>query len=537
MFYDDQVAAMAPGEPGTFFVARRAAARDSPSRRTHDAASDVGSARHRGLRFTTAGFPARSRAGRTGWLEVAPRPRQVLGVAASAVLQSPEGPYVLAWSGHGYTFDKRPIEIGETFFKEGIAVVLSGLAPHDRVVGARHLLRRRGSPPGRPTPGSLRWMSCRDCPAGLLVRPPSLDGHRRRRWAWRSAGELARRGLARDVIPDLADPQIGLVADWMGHPAPEVAATVTQRADRGARRTCPVPRRSAARRWPGWPTSTWCSASADGLDAAPAEIVGAPGAARAPRCRPTFASTSGRRASSTGWVFEYALTDPRAVSSPLRAAPVPGGRAPPGAGRDPGRRRGRLGRRRSSAGADRRQAARAARARPGVHRRRCGAAARVRRPARPGARRRRARSPISRRCRARRRRRCACATSRWCALTEDMPTGLADLAGRPRGGGYRHCPARREHRDARRPGQAHDRPRGAQAAPPRRGSGAARLRRRRRRPRLDHLRSLGPGDARARTLLRALGEEIGVVVLVILMFLLHARSALVPLVTLPFVCC
>jgi Cu(I)/Ag(I) efflux system membrane protein CusA/SilA len=38
-----------------------------------------------------------------------------------------------------------------------------------------------------------------------------------------------------------------------------------------------------------------------------------------------------------------------------------------------------------------------------------------------------------------------------------------------------------------------------------------------------------------RTLLRALGEEVAVVVLVILVFLLHARSALVPLTTLPIV--
>jgi Cu(I)/Ag(I) efflux system membrane protein CusA/SilA len=37
------------------------------------------------------------------------------------------------------------------------------------------------------------------------------------------------------------------------------------------------------------------------------------------------------------------------------------------------------------------------------------------------------------------------------------------------------------------------------------------------------------------TLLRALGEEVGVVVLVILLFLLHGRSALVPLMTLPLV--
>ena len=54
--------------------------------------------------------------------------------ALSPVLQSPEGPYVLAWSGHDYTFEKRPIEIGETFLKQGFAVVLSGLQPNDRVV-------------------------------------------------------------------------------------------------------------------------------------------------------------------------------------------------------------------------------------------------------------------------------------------------------------------------------------------------------------------------------------------------------------------
>jgi len=41
-------------------------------------------------------------------------------------------------------------------------------------------------------------------------------------------GDLARRGLARDVVPDLADPQIALVADWMGHPAPDVAAAVAK---------------------------------------------------------------------------------------------------------------------------------------------------------------------------------------------------------------------------------------------------------------------------------------------------------------------
>src|SRR5258708_22316680 len=41
------------------------------------------------------------------------------------------------------------------------------------------------------------------------------------------SGEAGRRSLRRDIVPDLADPQIGVVADWMGHPAPQVAAAVT----------------------------------------------------------------------------------------------------------------------------------------------------------------------------------------------------------------------------------------------------------------------------------------------------------------------
>jgi hypothetical protein len=72
--------------------------------------------------------------GRVGWLEVQRKPRTVLTVPESAILQSPEGPYVLRSTG-GFSFEKRPIQIGETFSKQSIAVVLSGLAPQDRVVG------------------------------------------------------------------------------------------------------------------------------------------------------------------------------------------------------------------------------------------------------------------------------------------------------------------------------------------------------------------------------------------------------------------
>jgi Cu(I)/Ag(I) efflux system membrane protein CusA/SilA len=33
--------------------------------------------------------------------------------------------------------------------------------------------------------------------------------------------------LAQDAVPDLSDPQVGLVVEWMGHPASEVATRVT----------------------------------------------------------------------------------------------------------------------------------------------------------------------------------------------------------------------------------------------------------------------------------------------------------------------
>ena len=130
IFYLDQVQAISPDEPATF------APTDAPgetfaARRTGDAPTpwdrSTALVRFRGAKPAPA-------AGRAGWLEVAPRARQVVSVAASAVLQSPDGPYVLAWSGHDYTFVKRPVTIGETFFKQGFVAVLDGLEPNDRVI-------------------------------------------------------------------------------------------------------------------------------------------------------------------------------------------------------------------------------------------------------------------------------------------------------------------------------------------------------------------------------------------------------------------
>jgi hypothetical protein len=131
IFYDDQIAAMDAGETGvlsatgdarsTFSVIRAATAGERVDRST--------SRVHFRL---SPGAPAPA-PGLTGWLVLAPKVREVLTVPASALLQSPRGTYVLVWAGAD-RFDKREIEIGETFLKQGFAVVRSGLQLHDRVV-------------------------------------------------------------------------------------------------------------------------------------------------------------------------------------------------------------------------------------------------------------------------------------------------------------------------------------------------------------------------------------------------------------------
>ena len=156
IFYDDQVQAIAPDEPGTFALG------DVPGRRfavhrTNDAPVTWDRSTS-SIRFRAA-KDERPAPRQVGWLEVAPRPRQILNVMSSAVLQDPEGPYVLAWSGHGYTFVKRPIEIGETFLKQGLTVVLSGLQPNDRVIARATFFvdadRRLGANAGEIALGAL----------------------------------------------------------------------------------------------------------------------------------------------------------------------------------------------------------------------------------------------------------------------------------------------------------------------------------------------------------------------------------------------
>jgi len=136
VLYKDQIDALAPDEPGTFAltalpkVSLPVTRLSIPSKPWDRSTSVI----HFRIDASRAAQQNRQvKVGQAGWLTVASKPRSVLGVPASAVLQEPEGPYVLVWEG-GARFKKQPIEIGELFSRQGFAVVLSGASQNDRVV-------------------------------------------------------------------------------------------------------------------------------------------------------------------------------------------------------------------------------------------------------------------------------------------------------------------------------------------------------------------------------------------------------------------
>jgi hypothetical protein len=134
LYYDDQIAALGEGEKGTFSTSDAPDVR-FPVRRTAHAPArwDGSTSRVRFRLDSDRTRRSRPAPGQAGWLEVPRKAREVLTVPSSAVLQSPEGPYVLTPTG-AYSFVKRRIEIGETFLKHGFVVVLSGLRVHEPVV-------------------------------------------------------------------------------------------------------------------------------------------------------------------------------------------------------------------------------------------------------------------------------------------------------------------------------------------------------------------------------------------------------------------
>src|SRR5262249_28721376 len=117
----------------------------------------------------------------------------------------------------------------------------------------------------------------------------------------------AQRSLARDAVPDLSDPRIGVVAEWMGHPPTDVA-------NQGPRV------RTAGRDHVPGATAVRGESMADmayvdvvfgsesTLAAGRAEIVGRMSELRS-KLPGGAVVTVGPAASATGWVMQYALIE------------------------------------------------------------------------------------------------------------------------------------------------------------------------------------------------------------------------------------
>jgi len=130
-----------------------------------------------------------------------------------------------------------------------------------------------------------------------------------------AAGARARRDLPRDALADVSDPQVAVVADWMGHAAPEVASAVTSVL---TQELAGVPGAIAVRgsSMAGMAYVDVVFGSPRELDAGRAAI-----AARVAALRPRLPGEArlqvGPAASSVGWVFQYALLDRTGRVSPV----------------------------------------------------------------------------------------------------------------------------------------------------------------------------------------------------------------------------
>jgi len=327
-----------------------------------------------------------------------------------------------------------------------------------------------------------------------------------------SAGELARRSLSRDAIPDLSDPQVMLVADWMGHPATAVAGDVTQVLTEALEG---IPGATAVRgsSMSGMAYVVVVFESSRNLERGRQAILERAGNVRT-RLPQNVRLQVGPTASSTGWVFQYVLVDRSRKMRGLRS--VQDGVLAPALAAVPGVAEI------ASVGGDVQQAL--VEVRPEQLRARGLAFTDVVSALRPAA---QVPADLQQLSRLSLDVQEGASTPRIgdvadLKLTRDMPTGMADFNGVLSAVGgivvaKRDAdPAALVERVQRTLDQLRPRlPRGVQVITVY--------------DRLDLVTRAG------HTLLRALAEEVAVVVLVILMFLLHVRSALVPLVTLPFV--
>ncbi len=137
---------------------------------------------------------------------------------------------------------------------------------------------------------------------------------------------LAERALARDVIPDLSDPQVVLVVDWMGHSAAEVASRVTETLT-GALEGVPGSTAVRGTSMSGMAYVDVVFDSTAALSGGRAEIARRVAALR-PRLPGAAQVEVGPAASATGWVFQYALIPQKPDVMPMLEAQQAGAGGP-----------------------------------------------------------------------------------------------------------------------------------------------------------------------------------------------------------------
>lgn len=134
LLYPDEVIALAPGERGRFVPSGDPGAEVGVQRTSDPAGPWDQTMSLVRFRLDASGAAPALKPAAAGWVKLDPRPREVLVVPASAVLEGTDGAYVLALSRDRASFARRPIEIGKTL--KGWTVVLSGLDAREIVASS-----------------------------------------------------------------------------------------------------------------------------------------------------------------------------------------------------------------------------------------------------------------------------------------------------------------------------------------------------------------------------------------------------------------
>lgn len=135
VLFRDEIASLAPAEAALFFPSVDPAGGRSPGLSVVrvDEPPEPRDGATAWVRVRAAG-KGRFTPGQTGWVQFAAKPRAFSAVPESAVVRSPEGPYVWLAGKGGRTFTAGRISVGSVAYDQ--AAVLAGLKVGERVVSA-----------------------------------------------------------------------------------------------------------------------------------------------------------------------------------------------------------------------------------------------------------------------------------------------------------------------------------------------------------------------------------------------------------------